>query len=69
VPWGNVKLDGVQLGFCNGNLLDDNINYLVRGIRKQVYIKTFHYINEIEIDLVRAYVYDAVNVDEQLKKG
>ncbi len=69
VPWGNVKLEGVQLGFCNGNLLDDNINYLERGDRKQVYIKTFQDVKEIDIDLVRTNVYDAVDVDEQLRKG
>jgi len=69
VPWGNVKVDDVQLGFCNGNLLNDNINFLERGDRKQVNIKTFHDVKEIDIDLVRAYVYDAVNVDEQLRKG
>ena len=33
VPWGNVKLDGVQFGFCNGYLLIDKSGYLEKGNR------------------------------------
>ena len=69
LPWGNVKLTGVQLGFCNGNLLQDDINYLDKGNRKQVYIKTFMDINDINVDLVRTYIFEAVEVDEQIKKS
>jgi hypothetical protein len=43
VPWGNVKLKGVQLGFCQGYLLQDPDAFLDRGARKQVYSKNlFH---------------------------
>lgn len=67
VPWGNVKLKGVQLGFCMGNLLQDDINYLEKGNRKQVYSKTFFNITDIDVDLLRTYLFDAVEVDERIK--
>ena len=69
IPWGNVNLEGVQLGFCNGNLLTDELGYLEKGDRKQVYIKNFTDINEIDIDLVKTYIFDAVGVDEQINKN
>ncbi|OGU27501.1 MAG: hypothetical protein A2057_05245 [Ignavibacteria bacterium GWA2_35_9] len=68
VPWGNVKMKGVQLGFCNGNKLNDEIKYLERGNRKQVYIKTFYDVKDIETDLLRSYILEAVMRDEKLKK-
>jgi len=68
IPWGNVKMNGVQLGFCNGYLLDDEINYLEKGNRKQVYVKTFQDVREIDIELIKSYIFDAVEIDEQLKK-
>lgn len=67
VPWGNVKLKGVQFGFCNGNKLKDEINYLEKGSRKQVYIKTFYSLKDINADLLRSYILEAVMVDEGLK--
>lgn len=63
VPWGNVKLSGVQFGFCQGHLLHDEINYLEKGTRKQVYTKTFFNISDIDTDLLRAYIFEAVEVD------
>jgi len=66
VPWGNVKLNGVQLGFCNGYLLQDEDDYLEKGNRKQVYSKTFHTIKEIDEPLIRSFIYEAVAVDEAL---
>ncbi len=68
VPWGNVKKTGVQLGFCNGYLLNDDINYLDRGNRKQVYSKTFTKLKEINNDLLRSYILEAVTLDEKFSK-
>jgi hypothetical protein len=68
VPWGNVKMNGVQLGFCKGYLLQDDINYLEKGNRKQVYSKTFFEIEAIDVDLLKAYLFDAVAIDEQSKE-
>ena len=69
VPWGNVKMNGVQLGFCKGYLLQDDINYLEKGNRKQVYSKVFFDIKEIDVDLLRVYLFDAVEVDEEFSKN
>lgn len=69
VPWGNVKLNGVQLGFVNGNLLLDESHYLERGSRKQVYTKTFNSVAEIDADLIRSFIYEAVLIDEEKGKA
>lgn len=68
VPWGNVKQKGVLFGFCNGNLLTDDLNWLDKGKRKYVYTKTFTKIEQIDIDLLKTYIFEAVEVDEKLKK-
>jgi len=68
VPWGKVKRNGVMMGFCNGNLLHDELDWLEKGERKQVYTKTFQSIEEIETDIVKAYLFEAVEVDNRLKK-
>lgn len=67
VPWGKVPANSVVLGFCNGSYLQDEINYLEKAGRQQVYTKTFTKLQDIEADLVRAYLFDAAQIDEQLK--
>jgi hypothetical protein len=64
VPWGNVKLSGVQFGFNRGYLMQDDIDWLEKGKRKQVFWKTFHSIKEIDVGLLKAYIFEAVLVDE-----
>ena len=68
VQWGNVKNTGVQFGFNKGYLMQDEANYLDKGNRKQVYWKTFHSIKEIDIDLIKAYIYEAAFIDENMAK-
>lgn len=68
VPWGNANITGVQFGFCNGHLLNDEIDYLEKGTRKQVYWKTFSNIGEIDIYLLKSYIYDAAKLDDELRK-
>lgn len=69
VTWGNVKQAGtVRLGFIKGYLLRDETNYLDKGNRKQVYWKDFTDPKEIDIDLLKSYLFEAMLVDEQLKK-
>lgn len=68
VPWGNTQIKGVQLGFCNGHLIDDEIGYLDRGTRKQVFWKEFNKTEDIDIYLLKSYLYDAVKIDEMLKR-
>ena len=69
IPWGNVKLNGVQLGFCRGDLLNDDLNYLEKGNRKEVYVKSFHDVREIDSRIIRSYVIDAVEADDLYFKG
>ena len=54
IPWAKVQKNGVLLGFCNGIFMRDEIDYLEKGDRKQVYVKT--------------YIFEALLVDENLKK-
>lgn len=68
VLWGKTKsYAGVRLGFTNGNLMQDETGYLDKGDRKQVYWKDFKSIKEIDIELVRSYIFEAIMIDEQLK--
>lgn len=64
VPWGNVSLDGVQFGFANGYLLNDDLNYLEKGNRKQVYTKTYHSADEVDASILRSYIFEALSIDE-----
>lgn len=66
VPWGNVKQNGVLFGFCQGHLLTDELAYLDRGNRKQVYTKTYTMPDEIDRTLLQAYLAEALEVDESL---
>lgn len=63
VPWGNVNIKGVQLGFCQGYLLRDELNYLEKGDRKQVYWKCFSSLEEIDVALVRNFLFEALEID------
>lgn len=69
IPWGNVPLEGVTLGFCQGWLLHDEIGYLDKGNRKQVYTKTFYDVKDIDADLVQAYLMEAALVNETTSKA
>ncbi len=64
VPWGKVKKDGVLIGFCKGHLLEDEIDFLEKGERKQVYTKTYTDMEEIDEDLLKAYIFAAAELDE-----
>lgn len=68
VTWGKVKLEGVQFGFCKGHLLNDEMDYLEKGNRKEVFVKTFFKPSDIDVDLLKAYLFEAIVVDEG-KKG
>jgi hypothetical protein len=69
VPWGKVQKNGVLLGFCYGILMRDEIDYLEKGNRKQVYAKTFYKTEDIDPHLVKTYIFEALLVDENLKKN
>lgn len=66
VLWGKTQTyEGVRLGFVSGHLMYDDINYLEEGNRKYVRCRDFRSIDEIEEDVLRAYIYDALRVDEE----
>lgn len=65
VTWGSEKsYEGVRLGFVNGYLLQDDINYLQKEGRKQVFWKDYLTLKDIDTDLVKMFLFEAVLVDE-----
>ena len=69
VSWGGISRKGVRLGFSNGYLLNDETGYLDKGERKQIYIKDFFHVNEIDLNLLKSYLFDALRVDEEKATG
>lgn len=65
ILWGKKKTyDGVRLGFTSGHLLSDEIGYLDRGDRKFVSYKDFRSVTEIDANILRTYLYEALAIDE-----
>jgi hypothetical protein len=64
VSWGKVVHPGVRFGFQQGYLLDDEIGYLDRGGRKQVFWRDYLSLESIDVELLRAYLFAAVEVDD-----
>ncbi len=71
VAWGSKTWEGVEFGFSYGNLLTDEAAYLDRGKRKQVFSKRFFSPEEIDEDLLCAYLLEAAELDElmRMEKG
>jgi hypothetical protein len=68
ILWGNKKTyDGVRFGLTNGYLIPDPINYLDKGNRKQVYWRDFSDIKEIDVDLLKSYIFEALIIDGKTK--
>ncbi|NER15473.1 DUF1801 domain-containing protein [Leptobacterium flavescens] len=69
VLWGKKKTyEGVRLGFTKGYLLQDEIGFLSKENRKQVYWRDFKKLSEIDADLVKSYLFEAITIDELSKK-
>ena len=66
VPWGKTTRKGVEFGFCKGHLLSDP-SYLVAGDKKEVYTRTFYSTGEIDSQILRQLLYEAVIVDKEGK--
>lgn len=66
VPWGGIHA-GVAIGFCKGYLIPDDIGYLDKGNRKEVCTKRFTSVTQVEPELLKSYLFEAVALDEQLK--
>ena len=66
ILWGKKKsYEGVRFGFVNGHLLNDDINYLHKGDRKQVYWKDFTTVTKTDLEILKTYLLDAVILDGQ----
>jgi len=65
VLWGKQKTyEGVRFGFTSGHLLTDEIGYLNMGDRKFVSWRDFIRIEDIDVELLQSYLYEAVILDE-----
>jgi hypothetical protein len=58
----------VTLGLCYGNLLSNDRGLLEKGNRKQVYTLDFTSAAEINDQVIREIILEAVMVDDQFKK-
>lgn len=65
ISWGKVRNKGVRFGFTKGYLLTDEINYLDKANRKQVYWRDFNSIDEIDKELLKYYVFEALIIDQK----
>lgn len=68
VLWGNVRMGRVQLGFVNGYLLEDEINYREKEKRKQIYCRYFSEVKDIDVDLLKSYIFQAAIIDDEIAK-
>lgn len=64
IPWGGKTWEGVEFGFQYGNLLSDEAGYLDKGNRKQVFTKRFHSMDEVDEEILQAYLIEANEIDE-----
>ncbi|MBK9247641.1 MAG: DUF1801 domain-containing protein [Ignavibacteria bacterium] len=72
VPWGNVAMNGVQFGFCDGNQLVDKFSYLDKGNRKQVYYKQYSSVENVspdDITIIHELLLQAVTIDNLKTKS
>lgn len=66
IPWGKVRQEGVRLGFTKGYLLQDDINFLDKGNRKEVYWKDFRSMEELDEVTLLTYLSRASDIDEDV---
>ena len=68
ILWGKKKsYSGIRFGFQQGYLLRDDLNILNKGNRKQMYYLGYLNLNDVDLDILKTYIFDAVLVDEQFK--
>lgn len=68
ILWGQKKGTGVRFGFQQGYLLTDELEYLNKGDRKQVYWRDFLTLKDIDPELLRTYIFEAVMIDATFGK-
>lgn len=57
---------GVLFGLCRGHLLSDAQGLLERGGRKEVYMITHRRLSDIQPELLREIIQEAILVDEEM---
>lgn len=66
IPWGGTKEAGtVSLGFCKGQQLTDEHGILNKADRKEIASINFKSTKEIDADVLRSYIFEALFIDEQ----
>lgn len=68
IPFGGIK-EGVLFGFCYGNLLKDEDNYLKHGTNKQVFYKIYKSVEEIDFLALEKLLKEAVILDQSFQKN
>ncbi|MEQ8879742.1 MAG: DUF1801 domain-containing protein [Cyclobacteriaceae bacterium] len=63
IPWGNTPMEGVQLGFSKGYLIDHPA--VAMGSRKEVGVLTYHKINDIDEEMIRSILLEALLIDNE----
>ncbi|MBK6699878.1 MAG: hypothetical protein IPG55_08235 [Saprospiraceae bacterium] len=56
--------NGVMLGFCYGNRLQDKLQYLTHGTNKQVFYKIYKSVEEINATAIQQLIFEAIAIDE-----
>lgn len=64
IPWGKKTYPFVRLGFTKGYLIEDDIGFLDKGGRKQVYCKDFNSLEEMDETLILTYLTKAMLIDQ-----
>jgi hypothetical protein len=59
---------GVYFGLCNGHLIEDEWGILEKENRKVVATITFHSVDEINPEIIREVLAEALMVDDQVAK-
>jgi len=66
VPWGKVRNHGaVRLGFAKGYMMRDELGYLEKEGRRQVYCHDFSSPKDIDEAVLRTYLMEALRIDEE----
>ncbi|MGV3598668.1 MAG: DUF1801 domain-containing protein [Bacteroidota bacterium] len=59
----SIHKQGVQLGFCRGNQLSNSHGIMNMADRKVVGIVLYNHLNEINEDLVKELLFEAIELD------
>ncbi len=69
VPWGGIKENGVVvIGFCNGQKITDETGLLNKEGRKQIATIKYRSTKDINTELLKQFIYEAIFIDEQEAK-